>query len=306
MNGTSGQPENKREDVERLSSEETLFLRIASAAEGLVLAAILSVILPSIFKKRKRTSFYPRLAIAYSLIVLIIIIRFYDFLETNIFQKMSRDHKIRFLLYGLATLEAMFDMCLVALATEICLELCSTVLPEKRLWMLFVAITAGIPSSFFVIILSIWESSAGFGGVVATALVESVLPGLALLVLTGLVAYQARRKKLALTEDSIARIKVVLLMNGFSLMEMLCNLIFYSLGTAVIMDDMIDSILKLGLCGCYILVQPDHPASLHLLSCLHTAEVGLGPVSSVQSAILQEGGERDRPANMVNMRSSRQ
>ena len=30
----------------------------------------------SIFKKRKRTSFYPRLAIAYSLIVLIIIIRF--------------------------------------------------------------------------------------------------------------------------------------------------------------------------------------------------------------------------------------
>ena len=37
---------NPREDVEGLSSEETLFLRIASAAEGLVLAAILSVILP--------------------------------------------------------------------------------------------------------------------------------------------------------------------------------------------------------------------------------------------------------------------
>ena len=34
----------------------------------------------------------------------------------------------RFLLYGLATLEAMFDMSLVALATEICLELCSTVI----------------------------------------------------------------------------------------------------------------------------------------------------------------------------------
>ena len=66
-----------------------------------------------------------------------------------------------------------------------------------------------------------WKNftSAGFGGVVATALVESVLPGLALLVLTGcsprlsnlfpgLVAYQAKRKKLALTEDSIARVKV--------------------------------------------------------------------------------------------------
>jgi len=306
MNGSSGQPENRREDVEGLSSEETLFLRIASAAEGLVLAAILSVIFPSIFKKRKRTSFYPRLAIAYSLIVLIIIIRFYDFMETNIFQKMSRDHKIRFLLYGLATLEAMFDMCLVALATEICLELCSTILAEKRLWILFAGITAGIPSSFLVIILSIWESSAGFGGVVATALVESVLPGLALLVLTGLVAFQARRKKLALTEDSIVRIKVVLLMNGVSLMEMLLNLIFYTLDTAVVMDDMIDSILKLGLCGCYILVQPEHPASPHLLTCLHTAEVGLGPVSTVQSSILQEGEERDRPANMVNMRSPRQ
>ena len=44
-------------------------------------------------------------------------------------------------------------------------------------------------------------------------------------------------------------------MNGVSLMEMLLNLIFYALDTAVVMDDMIDSILKLGLCGCYILVQ---------------------------------------------------
>ena len=44
-------------------------------------------------------------------------------------------------------------------------------------------------------------------------------------------------------------------MNGVSLIEMLLNLIFYSLDTAVVMDDMIDSILKLVLCGCYILVQ---------------------------------------------------
>ena len=44
-------------------------------------------------------------------------------------------------------------------------------------------------------------------------------------------------------------------MNGVSLMEMLLNLIFYALDTAVVMDDMIDSILKLGLCCCYILVQ---------------------------------------------------
>ena len=44
-------------------------------------------------------------------------------------------------------------------------------------------------------------------------------------------------------------------MNGVSLMEMLLNLIFYALDSAVVMDDMIDSILKLVLCGCYILVQ---------------------------------------------------
>ena len=49
--------------------------------------------------------------------------------------------------------------------------------------------------------------------------------------------------------------QVVLLMNGVSLMEMLLNLIFYALDSAVVMDDMIDSILKLVLCGCYILVQ---------------------------------------------------
>merc|ERR1712107_205256 len=186
-------------------------------------------------------------------------------------------------------LEAMFDMCLVALATEICLELCSTVLAEKKLWILFATITAGIPCSFLVIVFSIWESSAGFGGVIATALVESVLPGIALVVLTGLVGFQARKKKLALTDDSIVRVKVILLMNGMSLMEMLLNLIFYALDTEVVMDDMIDSILKLGLCGCYILVQ-----------------VGLGPVSSIQSSILQNGEEMDRPANMMNVRSTQQ
>merc|ERR1712107_206038 len=203
-------------------------------------------------------------------------------------------------------LEAMFDMCLVALATEICLELCSTVLAEKKLWILFATITAGIPCSFLVIVFSIWESSAGFGGVIATALVESVLPGIALVVLTGLVGFQARKKKLALTDDSIVRVKVILLMNGMSLMEMLLNLIFYALDTEVVMDDMIDSILKLGLCGCYILVQPDNFASQHMLTCLHTNEVGLGPVSSIQSSILQNGEEMDRPANMMNVRSTQQ
>lgn len=56
-------------------------------------------------------------------------------------------------------------------------------------------------------------------------------------------------------DEFIFLAQVILLMNGMSLMEMLLNLIFYALDTEVVMDDMIDSILKLGLCGCYILVQ---------------------------------------------------
>ena len=63
-------------------------------------------------------------------------------------------------------------------------------------------------------------------------------------------------------------------MNGMSLMEMLLNLIFYALDTEVVMDDMIDSILKLGLCGCYILVQVEKATC-----CSHFASI---PISAYQ------------------------
>ena len=72
--------------------------------------------------------------------------------------KMSREHKIRFLLYGLATLEAMYDMSLVALGTEVCLNLCSTILTENKLWILFASITFGVPIFFLFVILITWES----------------------------------------------------------------------------------------------------------------------------------------------------
>ena len=75
------------------------------------------ILLSSLFGKRNRASFYPKLTISYIIILVIILIRwiptirinlsgqrFYDFMETNIFKGMSTDHKIRFLLYGLATL----------------------------------------------------------------------------------------------------------------------------------------------------------------------------------------------------------
>ena len=70
-------------------------------------------------------------------------------------------------------------------------------------------------------------------------------------------------------------------MNGVSLLEMLLNLIFYTLDTAVVMDDMIDSILKLGLCGCYILVQVS-ASTFHNSS--HKLICGLKPLQELQNA----------------------
>ena len=43
-------------------------------------------------------------------------------------------------------LEAMFDLSLVALGAEILLELCSTVLTEKKKWLLYGLVAAGIPT----------------------------------------------------------------------------------------------------------------------------------------------------------------
>lgn len=279
------------------SSSESLFLRFSSAAEALVLAAILCSILPSIIGKRKRSSFYWRMAVSYVLILLIIVVRFIDFVETNIFRSMSKAHKIRFLLYGLATLEAMFDMSLVALGTEVCLELCSFSLTTRKTWILFSIITAGIPAAFLVLILIIWESKGGFSGVLALALIESILPGLAVILITGLVWWQARRKRLALTEECLVRIKMMLLINVLALLGMLLNLLLYAVDASVVMDDLIDALIKLCVCGGYLLVQPSHPAAQHIFPCLDTTEVGMGPVSSVQPVILQEEGH-SRPANM--------
>ena len=70
-------------------------------------------------------------------------------------------------------------------------------------------------------------------------------------------------------------------MNGVSLMEMLLNLIFYTLDTAVVMDDMIDSILKLGLCGCYILVQVS-ASKFHVDNSSHELICGLKALQELQ------------------------
>ena len=70
-------------------------------------------------------------------------------------------------------------------------------------------------------------------------------------------------------------------MNGVSLLEMLLNLIFYTLDTAVVMDDMIDSILKLGLCGCYILVQVS-ASTFHVDNSSHELICGLKALQELQ------------------------
>ena len=39
----------------------------------------------------------------------------------------------------------MFDLSLVAMGVEILLELCNTIMVEKRKWVLYGSVTAGIP-----------------------------------------------------------------------------------------------------------------------------------------------------------------
>lgn len=251
-----------------ITSEEAMFFRLSSAVEAVVSYIIIFNLFPNIYSKKTRSSFYLRLCITYALILLIIFIRFYDFLESNIFRTMRKGHKIRFLLYGLATIEAMFDLSLVALGLEILIEVCSTVLPEKRKWILFSLVAAGIPVAFLFIILIIWESKKQFNGVLGIALTESIIPAAATIVITIGIYIFARRKKMALSEDSLLRIKIIILINLAAIVGMFLNLLLYTLNAEVVMDDLIDAIIKLGVVAAYIFVQPHHIAAPYMLPCL--------------------------------------
>jgi len=212
---------------------------------------------------------------------------------------MGKGHKIRFLLYGLATIEAMFDLSLVALGAEILLELCSTVLTEKKKWLLYGLVAAGIPMSFLLLILIIWESKQQFDGVLGVALAESILPAIVVVIVTIAIYIFARKKKMSLSEDFLVRVKVVLLINSVAIVGMLLNLLLYSLNAEVVMDDLIDAIVKLGVVASYIFVQPFHIAAPFILSSLDVNETAME--SSIQPIILQNEPE-NRNAGSTNIR----
>lgn len=281
------------------TSEEAMFFRLSSAAEAIVFYIIVFNVFPSIYSRRNRSSFYPRLCLTYALILIIILIRFYDFLESNIFRAMGKDHKIRFLLYGLATIEAMFDLSLVALGVEILLELCSAMLSEKKRWVLYGMVAAGIPLAFLFLILIIWESKQQFDGVLGVALTESILPAIAVVFSTAAIYILARKKKMSLSEDFLLRIKTILLINTVAIIGMLLNLLLYSINAEVVMDDLIDAIVKLGVVASYILVQPYHMAAPFLLSSLNVQETAME--SSIQPIVLENEPE-NRISTSTNSR----
>jgi len=271
------------------TSEEAMFFRLSSAAEAIVFYTIIFSVFPSLYSKRNRSSFYPRICITYILILIIIMIRFYDFLESNIFRSMGKGHKIRFLLYGLATIEAMFDLSLVAMGVEILLELCNTILAEKRKWILYGIVTGGVPASFLLLILIIWESKQQFEGVLGVALAESILPATVVIIITIAIFMVARKKKMSISEDFLIRIKTILCINSVAMVGMLLNLLLYSLNAEVVMDDLIDAIVKLGVVASYILVQPNHIAAPYILSGLNVQETAME--SSIQPIVLQNEPE---------------
>jgi len=271
------------------TSKEALFFRLASAVEAVVFYAVICSVFPNIYRRWKRCCFYPRLCITYVLILLIIIIRFYDFMESNIFRTMAKGDKIRFLLYGLATLEAMFDLSLVALGAEIMLELSSMMWSDTKLWVLYGVVTAAIPLCFLLLIMIIWETKKQFNGVLGVALTESILPGVAILITTISIYLLARKKKMSLSEDFLIRIKTVLLISMVAMLGMLINLLLYSLNAEVVMDDLMDAIIKLGIVNSYIIVQPTHMASPFILSSLNVQETAME--SSIQPIVLNNPPE---------------
>lgn len=245
-----------------------MFFRLSSASEAITFYLIIFSILPSIFKKRNKSEFYPRLALNYLFILLIICVRFYDFLETNIFRSMGKQRRIRFLLYCLAPIEAIFDFSLVSLGVETLLELSNMYFDRRKLWVVYLVLSVGVPVIFLLLIVTIWEGEQLYEGVMAIAITESVLPAIIISLLIVAIYITARRKKMALSDDALVRIKVMILIHSCAITGMMLNLILFAIHAEVVMDDLIDSIVKLGVCASYLLVQPCHFLEPHILTSL--------------------------------------
>jgi len=252
-----------------LTGEETLFFRLSSAIEGITLYIILCQILPTLYLKR---SFYLRLAATYLLIVVILTVRFYDFLETNIFRSLDASVKIRFLLYCVGPLECIFDLSLVSLSVETILNITSAYVAEAKLWTLYIIFTVGIPAAFLLLMVVVWETNHKFKGILATAMIESTLPAVGTFVLLALLYWLARKNSGRLSEEQVYKAKLMVSVSVCEGLGVSVNLILYLIKAELVMNDVMDSLMKLGVCWSYILVKPGSWTEKHLLTSLNQPE----------------------------------
>jgi len=252
-----------------LTPVETLFFRLCSALEGVTIYIIVLQILPAIYKKRNRSSFYSRLGITYILILVILIIRFYDFLETNIFQTMNDEGKMRFILYFIGPLECVFDLSLVSLSVEAIIDISATYISERNIWFLYLTIVVCLPIFFLLLMVIVWESAHTFRGVLNTALVEDILPAVATVVLLVLLYLLARRKASCLNQEQTFKAKLMVTLSLCETLGVLLNLGLYLAQAQIVLDDLMDSLMKVGVCCCYLVVRPGSLLEPHVLSSLH-------------------------------------
>lgn len=266
-----------------------LLLKLSTAAETLLIAVIPYFVLPSVFKKRRVSPFYSRLAITYVLILVGVLARFLDFLETTVLQQLVAEDKSKWQNYCLGSLVNMYNMSLVGLGLELCLLLFSSAISGRGLWLVFSSITAGLPALSLLVTITIWETSEVLVVKYWAAAVR-LLCGLALAVLAVVVAVMARRRRASLGEDAVSRVKMFLLMMATLAVALAADLLLDLASQDMVINDLIYSIASLVLCGCYLLVQPGHLAASHLLPCLDHQDGGTTGASSIKATILQEEG----------------
>jgi len=267
------------------SSIELLFLRLCSALEAITIYIIAVQILPNVYKKIHRSTFYIRLGITYLLIILLLVIRFYDFLETNIFRSMSNEDKIRFLLYVIIPLESMFDMSLVCLSLETLLDLSSTYLQDKKLWIMYAVFVVALPASFLVLMMTVWETKHTFTGELAISICGSVFPAVSIGILLISLYMVCRRKKETLNDDQIFRSKLLITANLVDTFSAVSVLILYVCKADLIMDDLFDSLMKFGVTWSYLLVSPGGWTERYMLTSLNQQH---NSASSINHRILRE------------------
>jgi len=191
---------------------------------------------------------------------------------------MSKEQKLRFLLYILSTVESMFEHSLVALNVETLLELSLIFFREGRLWIIYGLLSCGIPAGFLLMYIIVWESSGNMTGILGLALFEGVLPAVIVSIMASAIYVISRRKKNVLTEDCLIRVKALVLINAFAFFGMSLNLLLFSINASVVLDDLVDALIKLCIPISYLMVQHEHFASELILSSLNVEQTPMEQV----------------------------